>query len=132
MNYAETLQLTWIGNSLADVEHPDEPDTYWDSYCVFNEDIETQAEFDEKIQDLSLLRMGIKDDSKAALRKAYSDCHPEEANTIVYVVRHKDDRVEIVTDQNDPHGDEFIRIVGLLEVGELKNLYQVSIEDNLL
>lgn len=132
MNYAQTLQLTWIGNSLADVDHPDVDDIYWDSYGVFNKDIETQDEFNEKVDELINLRMGIKDDSKAALRKAYSDCHPEEANEIVYVVRHNDDTVEIVTSENDPHGDEFIRIVGLLESGDLKNLYQVSIEDNLL
>ncbi|MFY0656387.1 MAG: hypothetical protein JXR12_06525 [Neptunomonas phycophila] len=132
MNYAETLQLTWIGNSLADVDHPEVDDIRWDSYCVFNKDIESQDEFNEKVDDLMLLRMGIKDDSKAALRKAYSDCDPEEANTIVYVVRHKDDKVEIVTPENDKHGGEFIRITGLLESGELKNFYEVQIEDNLL
>lgn len=132
MNYAQTLQLTWIGNSLADVDHPDVDDIAWDSYCVFNKDIETQDEFNEKVDDLFNLRMGIKDDSKAALRKAYSDCHPEEASTRVYVVRHKNDTVEIVTPENDPHGDKFIHIVGLLVKGELKNFYMVNIEDNTL
>lgn len=132
MNYAQTLQLTWIGNSLAVVDHPTVEDICWESYCVFNKDIETQDEFNEKVDDLLNLRMGIKDDSEAALQKAYSDCDPEEANEIVYVVRHNDDTVEIVTSENDPHGDEFIRITGLLEGGQLNNFFKVSIEDNLL
>lgn len=132
MNYAQTLQLTWIGNSLAVVDHPTVDDIYWSSYCVFNDAIETHQQFNEKVDDLLNLRMGIKDGNKASLRLAYSDCDPEEANEIVYVVRHNDDTVEIVTSENDPHGDEFIRITGLLEGGQLKNLFKVSIEDNLI
>lgn len=132
MNYDKTLTLTWLGNTLVDVDHPDVDDIGWDSLYVRNDLLETKQEFNDKLDRLNLLYMGVKDDSQKALDKAYSDCHPEEPNSIVYVARHKDDTVEILTDQNDPDRTRFIHIINLAQSNQLNNLYQVDIEDDLL
>ncbi len=128
----DTITLTWADNTLVDVEIDSVDDIGWESLYRINSMIETQREFDNRIDHLTRLSTAVSNKDQSALNRVYSDCDPEEPNTIVYVALHQDNTVEIITYENDPHGDRFVAVVNLAKSNQLNNLYQIDIEDNLL